>query len=190
METLIIQLSKRKNIYQIIGILLLLVISLLAIIMFFIYPESYSGGNIFVLLIMFLGVILYATTLIGQFFFLRLKDPKIAFTTEGILFDEYIQGMIKWEEIAHINFGKKVRMRKPSKKYSSIVIIVKDKVSIKFIGVNKQYKYKQYHIDVDTNLFKKNVNDEIERIMEFITTHCSRYKRYKVPHQTRFVLSE
>ena len=163
MGTLIIQLSKRKNIYQIIGILLLLVISLFAIIMFFIYPESYSGGNIFVLLIMFLGVILYATILKGQFFFLRLKDPKITFTTEGILFDEYIQGM---------------------------VIVVKDKVSIKFIGVNKQYKYKQYHIDVDTNLFKKNVNDEIERIMEFITTHCSRYKRYKVPHQTRFVLSE
>ena len=47
--------------------------------------------------------------------FLRLKDPKITFTTEGILFDEYIQGMVKWEEIAHINFGRKVRMRKPSK---------------------------------------------------------------------------
>ena len=45
----------------------------------------------------------------------------------------------------------------------------------------------KHFIEIDTAFFKENVNDEIERIIEFISTHCSRYKCYKLPHQTKFV---
>ena len=94
--------------------------------------------------------------------------------------------MVKWEEVAHIKFGKRVMMRKPSKKYSSMVIVLKNKATVKFNKFSST-PFDKHFIEIDTAFFKENVNDEIERIIEFISTHCSRYECYKVPHQTKFV---
>ena len=110
----------------------------------------------------------------------------MTFTDEGVLFDAYIQGKVKWEEVVHINFGRRVMMRKPSEKYSSMVIVLKNKATVKFNKFSSTPLDKHF-IEIDTAFFKENVNDEIERIIEFISNHCNRYKCYKVPHQTKFV---
>ena len=97
-------------------------------------------------------------------------------------FDEYIQGKEKWEEIAHINFGKRVMIKKIQQYGDSF----ENKATVKFNKFSSTPLDKHF-IEIDTAFFKENVNDEIERIIEFISNHCNRYKCYKVPHQTKFV---
>ncbi|ATA70860.1 hypothetical protein [Capnocytophaga sputigena] len=187
MGTLTIHLSKKQSIFHTIVFLLLSVMPLIFYIIISYRSEYFfERKNIAIGLLMFFIAFIFFKALRGEFFFLRLKNPKMTFTDEGILFDEYIQGMVKWEEVAHINFGRRVMMRKPSEKYSSMMIVLKNKATVKFNKFSSTPLDKHF-IEIDTAFFKENVNDEIERIIEFISTHCRRYECYKVPHQTKFV---
>ena len=168
MENLSIAFTKKEYIIQFIVFLFLLIVTLIGIAT--LNEEDRSAR---------VGLFLSATV------FLRIKNPKIVFSKEGIYLNERLKGFIKWENIQYIHFVKQPRINKTIPiKYSSIYIKLKNNSPFTLRTVlNKMYK--QYEIEVKTKQLKGTFAT-IVTIMNFIQGILPRYKRYDMKNLVRY----